>query len=357
MARLSATALAATMAVVGAILLAAGMVATAHARPFTYQGELTENGQPAAGDFDFRFQIYTSANGDILLTTTYTDDQVLVDGRFSAEIEAEELMTGFDRWIAVAVRPGSISNGDRSDATYSLLSPRQLITAAPYALTAYQANGLHLPIEEQLNLLSGPALKITNTVNTAIEAYSSTGVGLRADAPSGMAIYASSANGWAGNFQGAVYVLQRLALGYNQVTSLKLACNGDAAKPGGGSWSVLSDQRLKENIRPLTGALDRLMRLRGRTFDYTAEARERGLTLPGEQIGFVAQEVEEVFPEWIGEDQDGMKYVTERGTTALFVEALRELRAETEALRREVAELKAQRAGLDARGDADRAAR
>lgn len=323
------------------MLAVCAAVTVAGALPFTYQGELTQDGQPAAGDYDLRFQIYTDDTGDILLVTRYADDQVLTDGRFTAEIDAEAILTGFDRWIAVSVRPGSVSNQDRSDASYTLLSPRQLITAAPYATMAFSAKGLYLPIDEELNLLSGPALKITNSVNTAIAAYSTTGTGLRADSPSGMAIYATSADGWAGNFQGAVYVLQRLSLGYNQLTSLKLACNGDAAKPGGGSWSVLSDRRLKEEIRPLTGALDRLLKLRGCTFDYTAEAQERGLALPGRQIGFIAQEVEEVFPEWVGEDKDGTKYVTERGATALFVEAMREMRAETDALRREVEELRA----------------
>lgn len=322
------------------VLAACSLGTTALALPFTYQGELTESGQPAAGAFDLRFEVYTDATGDVLLATRYADDQVLANGRFSAEIDVEPILTGHDRWIAVSVRPGAVSNLDRSDASYTLLSPRQLITAAPYATMALSARGLHLPIDEELNLLSGPALKITNSVNTAIAAYSTTGTGLQADSPSGMAIYATSANGWAGNFQGAVYVLQRLSLGYNQLTSLKLACNGDAAKPGGGSWSVLSDRRLKENIRPLTGALDRLMRLRGCTFEYTAEAQGRGLALPGEQIGFVAQEVEEVFPGWVGEDKDGTKYVTERGTTALFVEAMREMRVEIDALRREVVELR-----------------
>lgn len=330
----------ATAGAAGWIALSA-LMTTAQALPFTYQGELALNGTPAEGEFDLRFQIYTDETGTILLSTAYADDLILHGGRFSAEIGAESIFTGFDRWIAVSVRPGSISNLDRSEASYTTLSPRQLITAAPYATLAFSAKGLHLPIDAQLNLVSGPALKVTNSVNTAIAAYSTTGTGLRADSPSGMAISASSTDGWAGHFQGAVYVQQRISLGYNQLTSLKLACNGDAAKPGGGSWSVLSDRRLKEDIRPLTGALDRLLRLRGRTFDYTTEAHERGLALPGRQTGFIAQEVEEVFPEWVGQDEDGTKYITERGATALLVEALREMRAETEALRREVAELRA----------------
>jgi len=322
--------------------LALGVSApAAPAASFTYQGELSENGQPAVGEYDLRFDIYTDAQGDIMLVRTYVDDQALTDGRFSALVEAGGVLQVPDRWIAVAVRPGSVPNSDRSEQSYTALSPRQLLTPAPYAVTALDARGLHLPVEEQLNLVSGPAFKITNSVNTAIAAYSTTGTGLRASSPSGVAVHASSTDGWAAFCEGSVYVLNQLSLGYNQVTSFKLACNGSAAKPGGGSWSTLSDRRLKQNIRPLTGALDRLMKLQGRTFEYTPAALERGLALPGEQTGFVAQEVEEVFPEWIAEDVDGMKFVTERGTTALFVEALREMRAETDSLREEVARLRA----------------
>src|SRR5439155_6873876 len=47
-----------------------------------------------------------------------------------------------------------------------------------------------------------------------------------------------------------------------------LTVNGTASKPAGGSWAVFSDARLKKNVQPLEGALDRLMRLQGVTFEY-----------------------------------------------------------------------------------------
>lgn len=108
-----------------------------------------------------------------------------------------------------------------------------------------------------------------------------------------------------------------------------LAVNGEAAKPDGGSWSSLSDARLKHDIAPLPpGSLDKLLALHGRTFEFNEEAIDSKLATPGRKVGLIAQEVEEVFPEWVKEDTEGYKYITEHGTTALFVEALRELRAE-----------------------------
>jgi hypothetical protein len=110
-----------------------------------------------------------------------------------------------------------------------------------------------------------------------------------------------------------------------------LAVAGTAAKSGGSSWAVFSDERLKHNIKPMAVTLDRLLQLRGYTYKYDAHAIESRLALPGTQIGLMAQEVERVFPDWVVKGAQGYRYVTERSTTALMVEALRDLRAEKDA--------------------------
>jgi hypothetical protein len=123
-----------------------------------------------------------------------------------------------------------------------------------------------------------------------------------------------------------------VGIGTTNPGSFLLAVNGDAAKPGGGSWSVFSDQRLKRDIRQLEpGALNRLLSIHGYTFEYHDEAIENRLALPGRQTGLIAQEVLEVFPDWVGTDEEGYLYVTERGLTAMLIEALRELRQEKDA--------------------------
>lgn len=105
-----------------------------------------------------------------------------------------------------------------------------------------------------------------------------------------------------------------------------LHVHGSAGKPGGGSWSVASDRRLKKNVHRLDRALDRLLRLRGVTFEYKDPVATN--ELPGMQTGMIAQEVEQVFPEWVDSGAGGYKNVTFRGFEALTVEALRELREE-----------------------------
>lgn len=51
----------------------------------------------------------------------------------------------------------------------------------------------------------------------------------------------------------------------------------------------------------------------------------------GRHIGFVAQAVQPLFPDWMGQDEQGYLTVGSRGFEALTVEALRELRAEKDA--------------------------
>ncbi len=65
----------------------------------------------------------------------------------------------------------------------------------------------------------------------------------------------------------------------------------------------------------------------------------------------MAQDVEQVLPNWADQNSEGYKCITERGSTALLIEALRDLRAEkdaqvaqvrqlTDAKNAEIAELK-----------------
>lgn len=112
---------------------------------------------------------------------------------------------------------------------------------------------------------------------------------------------------------------------------------GAAYKPGGGAWTTLSDARAKRDITPLDNSLDTLLKLRGVTFYYN-DPSEMG-AIAGKRTGFIAQEVEQVIPEWVGEAR-GRKSLDISGFEALAVEALRELRTEKDA---QIAALRAEK--------------
>lgn len=106
------------------------------------------------------------------------------------------------------------------------------------------------------------------------------------------------------------------------VERMRIDSNG-VTYNGSGSWSTFSDRRLKKNIGGIERPLERLLALEGVRFEYRDP--EQVLGAEGPRLGFIAQQVEEVFPEWVGENEDGYKHVTPSGFEALTVEALREV--------------------------------
>ena len=68
------------------------------------------------------------------------------------------------------------------------------------------------------------------------------------------------------------------------------AVGANAYKPGGGAWLASSDARIKTNVTPLTGALNKILSLNPVSYDFLVD----GLGEPN--TGFIAQEVEKVMP-------------------------------------------------------------
>lgn len=131
----------------------------------------------------------------------------------------------------------------------------------------------------------------------------------------------------------------------------KLFVNGSAHRQDNSLyWSQTSDARLKRDIEPLQGALDTLLRLRGVTYRWNDPSQHDADE--SAHMGFIAQEVEPVIPQWVHTDDDGIKSLAPDGVDALVVEALRELRrekdAQLDALRAENGELRARLAALEA---------
>ena len=92
-----------------------------------------------------------------------------------------------------------------------------------------------------------------------------------------------------------------------------------------------SDKRYKENIKPVTNALDKVSKLQGVTFDW--KESESILDIK-EDIGFIAQDVQEVLPELVRENEDGKLSLRDKGIVPILVEAIKELKAEIEELKK-----------------------
>jgi hypothetical protein len=102
-----------------------------------------------------------------------------------------------------------------------------------------------------------------------------------------------------------------------------------------------SDIRLKENIKPIESALDKVSKLQGVTFDWKEKAKDldkEGNPINLQQwkhdVGFIAQDVQKVIPELVRENEDGMLSMRHQGIAPILLEAIKELKAEIEELKK-----------------------
>lgn len=106
---------------------------------FTYQGRLDQAGAPATGSHDLVFRLFDAPVGGAQAGAPICyDNQDLVDGLFTATLDFGAQFTGEARWIEIGVRADDI-NGNCFGGPYTTLSPRQPLTAAPYAIHALNA--------------------------------------------------------------------------------------------------------------------------------------------------------------------------------------------------------------------------
>jgi Chaperone of endosialidase len=133
---------------------------------------------------------------------------------------------------------------------------------------------------------------------------------------------------------------------------------------------LTSDGKLKKNIRSMdsTSALSNVLKMRGVTFDWKTEKLEKeladlGSLKPNEtkdkesvekekkgiqdrianstnQVGFIAQEVQKVYPQLVAQSSTGDLSVNYTGMVPVLVEAIKDLKAQIDALKKEIEEIK-----------------
>ena len=90
-----------------------------------------------------------------------------------------------------------------------------------------------------------------------------------------------------------------------------------------------SDKRLKDNIKPIENALDKVKAISGVTFEWNEKSHK---TTGKKDVGVVAQEIEAVLPELVETRTNGYKAVDYQKLTAVLIESVKELTAKVEAL-------------------------
>lgn len=106
---------------------------------------------------------------------------------------------------------------------------------------------------------------------------------------------------------------------------------------GAATFGGYSDRNLKENIVELEPQLKNICALKPVSFNYKESFAEGS----PQQIGFIAQDMQEIYPDAVGSGPSGMLTIAGWSKTeARLVKAIQELKSELDALKAEVAALK-----------------
>ena len=150
-------------------LLYAANLARGQGTAFTYQGRLEDNGSPATGIYDLQFTVYDLDTGGAIVAGPVTNSPVAVsNGLFTVKLDfGAGIFVGPARWLELGVRP-------EVTGTFAILSPRQSLTASPYAIFAGTSasvaggsvvSGLN-GLKDEVTLEAGPNVALTTNGNT-----------------------------------------------------------------------------------------------------------------------------------------------------------------------------------------------
>ncbi len=117
------------------LVFVAGLSCYAQTSSFTYQGRLSDGNAAANGNYDLQFVLRDAASAGNPVGSALTNSPVVVsNGLFTTTLDfGAAAFNGNARWLDIGVR----TNGSAS--AFTILSPRQQVTSAPYALQAANA--------------------------------------------------------------------------------------------------------------------------------------------------------------------------------------------------------------------------
>ena len=116
-----------------------------------------------------------------------------------------------------------------------------------------------------------------------------------------------------------------------KVSSTKFTFNPSTGLLTSTDYNSSSDKRLKKNIKTVDNALDKVMALRGVSFDW----KEGG----AKAIGLIAQEAEKVIPEIVSKDDNGYLGIKYNNLIGVLVEAIKDQQEQINILKKQIEKL------------------
>jgi len=108
---------------------------------------------------------------------------------------------------------------------------------------------------------------------------------------------------------------------------LQVGAAGDGTQARANAWNLLSDAKLKKNFTGIKNPLEMIGKIKGYYYYWNTGIDKT------RQVGFSAQEVQEVFPEVVSKGEDGYLSIEYGKMTPLLLEAIKELKAENDLLK------------------------
>ena len=229
---------------------------------------------------------------------------------FSMNAQVSTNSTSPTGTYASAMGNGTTASGNESTAMgYDTTASGEASTAMGYSTTASAQGSTAMGRETTASATASTAMGRYTTASdyasTVIGQYNSSGSSVTNNATS-----FSTSN--------TAFVIGNGTNSSNKSDAFKVMFNGNTSVSNdltvSGDVVVSSDARLKSNIVSLGSTLSRLLLIDGKS--YIMKGKQK--------IGVLAQEIKEVFPELVSEDDNEMLAVNYQGLVPVLINALKE---------------------------------
>jgi hypothetical protein len=203
---------------------------------------------------------------------------------------------------------GSVTLTDLQNGTLTATIVANAVALGTDTTGAYVVDcvaGTGISLSETANNAEGNTVTITNSGVTSIVA----GSGISISAGTGAVTVTNT-----------ITNTNQLTNGSGFVTTSGATFTGDVYAP---AFRISSDARLKNNVVDSKYGLSTVLQLRSVEYDRQEK----------HDVGLIAQEVEQIIPEFVSEDADGMKTVNYPQMVSVLIKAVQELNAEVVALK------------------------
>lgn len=300
-----------------------------------YQGRLLNGTNLVNGNVELELRLFKALAGGSPL---YVDSNTVtvVDGLYSTFIgdntvsgSLVEALTNTEVWVEVAV------NG-------VALSPRERLSSVAYSLAT---RGIRVDDYGNVYIENNMGVSDSLIFWPGQYGFVKARVGMRADDHVGF-------YGYPGAVWGLVMNITNGNVGICDTSpQYTLSVNGLAHRQdNSANWTVASDRRIKTGIQPISDALALLERIKPVNFFYIHDHRTANPGLPAaQQFGIVAQDYQQVFPDFVHTNSDGYLTVDTSPLNFVNTAAIKDMAKENAELKAEIDALKARLDALEKR--------